>query len=156
PRFAMAHVFLGQSYVALGRGAEAVAEVEAALALSPGVAEMEAALGQAYAAAGRPEEARRVLAGLVLREAERYVSPTLVASVHAALGEREAALAGLERACEARAADLAWIGVRPVFDDLRGEPRFQALIERLGLAGFVTGTVVLDRPADDIDGRERD
>jgi TolB-like protein/tetratricopeptide (TPR) repeat protein len=150
PRFAMARVFLGQAYAALGRGEEAVAEVEAALEISPGAAEMEAVLGQAYVAAGRPEEARRVLAGLALRGTERYVSPALVASIHAALGEREAALDGLERACEERAADLAWIGVRPVFDRLRGEPRFQALIERLGLTGRGTGTLVLD-----LDGGER-
>jgi serine/threonine protein kinase/tetratricopeptide (TPR) repeat protein len=151
PRFAMAHFFLGQAEAALGRGAEAVAAIEAALALSPGAAEMEAALGQAYAVAGRAEEAREVLAGLVRRGEKSYVSPALVANVHAALGEREEALTWLERACEERAADLAWIGVRPIFDGLREEPRFQTLLERLGLGDFASGTVVLDRQSNGLE-----
>jgi serine/threonine protein kinase/tetratricopeptide (TPR) repeat protein len=153
PRFAMAHLFLGQTLAALGRGDEAVAEITTALSLAPATVEMEAALGQAYAVAGRPEEARQVLAGLARRGEETYVSPALVASVHAALGEGEAALTWLERACEERAADLAWIGVRPVFDGLRDEPRFAALIERLGLGEKASGTMILDRPSNGLERR---
>jgi hypothetical protein len=88
-----------------------------------------------------------VLAELSVRAEASYVSPSLVAAVHAALGEREAALDGLERAWRERSADLAWIGVHPIFDGLRAEPRFQTLMERLGLGEFASGTLVLDKPA---------
>jgi serine/threonine protein kinase/tetratricopeptide (TPR) repeat protein len=147
PRFALAHFFLGQALTALGRMEEAVAALLTALTLSPGAAEMEAALGQAYALAGRREEAEQVLRGLEKRGERSYVSPCLVATVHAALGEGDAALDWLERAGRERSADLAWIGVRPVFDGLRDEPRFRALLEQLGLGEFAAGTVVLDRPS---------
>jgi hypothetical protein len=63
----------------------------------------------------------------------RYVSPSLLAQVHAALGESAQALDWLDRAADCRAADLAWIGVRPVFDSLRGEPRLAALTADVGL-----------------------
>ena len=45
----------------------------------------------------------------------------------------------LEKAADARAADLAWLPVRPVFDSLRSEPRFPALLERLGTGGRTGG-----------------
>jgi hypothetical protein len=35
---------------------------------------------------------------------------------------------------EERASDLIWIGVRPNFDPLRGDPRFRAALERVGLS----------------------
>ena len=63
----------------------------------------------------------------------RYVSPALPAWIHLGLGEHEKALAQLEHAYTEKATDLIWIRVRPVFDDLRGNPRFQSLCSRLGL-----------------------
>jgi hypothetical protein len=62
----------------------------------------------------------------------RYVSPSLVAQVHEGLGDRGTALEWLETASFARSADLAWLSVRPVFDRLHSEPRFNALVARLG------------------------
>jgi len=41
----------------------------------------------------------------------------------------------LETAAEIRATDLVWLNVRPVFAGLRAEPRFAALVARLGLEG---------------------
>ena len=89
------------------------------------------AIGYAFGRAGHADRARTVLDGLESLAGERYVSASLIAQVHAGLGETQPALEWLEHASEARAADLAWLTVRPVFDRLRSEPRFNALVARL-------------------------
>ena len=55
--------------------------------------------------------------------------------MHVGLGERAEALDRLEEAHAERAADLAWLGVRPVFASLRAEPGFTALLTQMGFAG---------------------
>jgi hypothetical protein len=50
------------------------------------------------------------------------------------LGERAEALTRLEEAHAERAADLAWLGVRPVFASLRSESRFEGLLTQMGLS----------------------
>lgn len=92
---------------------------------------MTAALGYACARAGRLERGRALLGELLLFSEERYLSPSLVAQVHAGFGSTDAVIEWLERAVTAHAADLAWIGVRPVFDSLRAEPRFNGIVARV-------------------------
>jgi len=62
------------------------------------------------------------------------VSPVLLAQLHSALGDQVATLDALEKARDARATDLVWIGVRPAFDVVRIDPRFEALVRQIGLA----------------------
>ncbi|HXU45710.1 MAG TPA: protein kinase [Thermoanaerobaculia bacterium] len=133
PRFAVAHFFHGQALSQLGRHDEAIAALERAVQLSEGALEIRSALACAYAAAGKVEPARRIRRELEERSLHGYVSPVLLAQIHASLGEVGSALDLLARAIRWRAADLAWVGVRPVFDALRGEPRFGELLEDLHL-----------------------
>ena len=105
-------------------------ELETAIQLA-GSPEMIAARGYAFARAGASARAREALGVLITMSGNRYVSASLVAQVHAALGEPTLALDWLERAADAHAADLAWLRVRPVFDTLRGETRFGAILERV-------------------------
>ena len=128
---ATARLFLGLTLVEMGSVDEAVPELETALqvARSP---EMIAALGYAFARAGHVDRARQALGELMTFAAARYISSSLIAQVHAGLGETIQAFEWLEKAADAHAADLAWLPVRPVFDSLRSEPRFHALLERLG------------------------
>ena len=90
-------------------------------------------LGYAYARAGRTEDARAVLAELERRAQERYVGPHHFALVHVGLGDTPAALDALERGFEVRDAGMNWIKVAPPFAPLRDEPRFIALLEKMGL-----------------------
>jgi hypothetical protein len=90
--------------------------------------------GWIAAVAGRRDEALQCLAQLEVLRAERYVSPVLDAQILAAVGDRDGALAAAERAVEGRATDAVWLGVRPAFDLLRREPRFQGLLIRMDLA----------------------
>jgi serine/threonine-protein kinase len=137
-RFALAHYFLGLALTQLGSHDEAVATLRQGIALSGGgeggTAEARAALAYAYARAGRRREATMALAELLELGERRYVSPSLVAVVHAGLGDTERALAALQAAYAARAADLVWLRVRPAFDGLRDHPRYAALLAGMGLA----------------------
>jgi eukaryotic-like serine/threonine-protein kinase len=132
--FGMAHFFLGATYTELSRFPEALGELETAIRLSGGRPEILAALGYFFGVSGDIERARRVLNELTQAAGGRYVSPARIAQVHVGLGERAEALARLEEAHAGRAADLAWLGVRPVFASLRAEPRFTELLAQMGLA----------------------
>jgi serine/threonine-protein kinase len=132
--FGMAHFFLGATYTELGRFPEALDELETAIRLSGRSPEILAALGYFHGVSGNVEGARTVLGELKQVADTRYVSPVKVAQVHVGIGEHREALARLEDAHTERAADLAWLGVRPVFASLRTEPRFAGLLTQMGLA----------------------
>src|SRR5207248_2212883 len=125
--FGMARFFLGATYTELARYPEALAELEAAMGLSRSSPEIMAALGYLHGVSGDIDKAREVLRELTRLADARYVSPAKIAQVHVGLGERAEALSRLEEAHAERAADLAWLGVRPVFASLIEEPRFEAL-----------------------------
>src|SRR5439155_27261115 len=65
---------------------------------------------------------------------ERYVSPYYVAKIYASLGEKEQALAWLEKAYEERNPDFIELKVEPALDVLRTDARFRDLLRRVGLA----------------------
>jgi serine/threonine-protein kinase len=88
-------------------------------------------LGHAYAAAGKPAEARRILEDLHALAKKRYVLPYGFALIHIGLGENEEALEWLERACQDRNGMMAFLQVEPRFDPLRDDPRFQDLLRRM-------------------------
>lgn len=134
PAFAYARFGLALTYGELGRHEEAVEEARRALELSGGSTAMLAVLGHALAAAGRGAEAREVLAQLDARAGGEYVQDSRYALVHAGLGESEAALEHLARACEQRSRFVVFLAVWPVYDRLRAHPRFAELLARVGLA----------------------
>jgi len=132
-RFGMAHLFLGAAYTEQSRFAEAQAELEAALKHSGQSPEIMAQLGYLHGVSGRTDAAHTVLEELEQLALRRYVSPARLAQVHVGLGEHGQALDRLEEACGERAADMAWIGVRPVFTALRSEPRFARILKQMAL-----------------------
>ena len=107
---------------------EAVRVAEKGLALSSGGQFFVALLGAAYAAAGRPEDARAALNRLAQMSEHGHVSHYLKALIHVQLGEREEALRSLREAFEVKDAWLVWLGVEPQLDPLRGEPEFEELL----------------------------
>ena len=132
--FPLAHAFLAQAYSELGRHDEAVASAQAAMQLSGANPEIHAAAAYVYGRAGDTQKARTLLDGLVALAQSRYVSASLLAQAGVAVCDVNTTLARLEQAYEQRAADLAWIAVRPAFSTLRSESRFRALCERMGLS----------------------
>ena len=97
----------------------------------PENARFEAYLAYAYAAAGREHDARTILAKLQARAQNQYVSSFGFALVDDALGERESALAALERAYEEHAVELAQARQYPPFRSVSSDPRYQMLIRRV-------------------------
>jgi DNA-binding winged helix-turn-helix (wHTH) protein/TolB-like protein/Tfp pilus assembly protein PilF len=88
--------------------------------------------GQALALLGRTDEARAELTRLEQLAATRYVPALDLATIHASLGDRERAFQWLERAFDDRSTNLAFLEYDPSFDALRGDSRFDALVERIG------------------------
>jgi adenylate cyclase len=90
-------------------------------------------LGYAYALAGRTEEARRILTELLELYQTSLVSPYLVAQIYMGLGERDSALSWLETTYDEGHAQILFLNANPGWEPLRSEPRFQALLRKVGL-----------------------
>ncbi len=93
----------------------------------------QAGLAVTYAAIGRVAEARQILHQLEEMTTRTYLRGEDMALVHAALGENAEALHWLERACDERSGSIHSIAVRPGFASLHSEPRFAAVLKRIGL-----------------------
>jgi len=123
---------LGWTDLAAGKFNEAIPELEKARAMDspPFVAGY---LGYAYAAAGERAKAEAVIAELNQMSSQRFVSPFCTAIIYLGLGDKEWALDGLEKAYEARSQWMLWLKMDRIFDPLRSEPRFIALLKKVGL-----------------------
>jgi serine/threonine protein kinase/tetratricopeptide (TPR) repeat protein len=134
PDFLAGHSDLARALESSGRTEEAIRHYEKAVALAgDSVADPSIGLANACAVAGRRQEALEVLEELKARRGRQYVSPWGLASIYARLGETGSALEWLERAYEEHDSTLVWLKVHPRFDALRTEPRFTALLKRMGL-----------------------
>jgi serine/threonine-protein kinase len=130
--FPNTHLILGRVYAAKGQYAEAIAAYQEAIRLGGDTSSTEIYLGAAYALGSERERAQAILKRLQTNN--QYVSPAQLTVLYAALGEREQAFTSLERAYAARDLQLKFLGVDPAYDSLRGDPRFQDLLRRLGLS----------------------
>jgi len=92
-----------------------------------------AALGYVLARAGKRTEAEGLLAELEDQRRRDYVSPVAFATLYLGLDDHERALDWTERALEERRGWLAYLRVNPLLDPLRGQARFEAMIQKLGL-----------------------
>jgi len=128
-----AHFQLGITYVQTGELNEALSALETAVRLAPGNLRFLAYLGYAYGASGKRAQAQRVLESLNQLSGQQYVSPVGIAAVHLALGEKEQALAWLERAYQIRDGDLAGIASDPRLRALHSDSHFRDLLQRIGL-----------------------
>jgi adenylate cyclase len=132
PSFFFAQWGLGWTDVEAGRFKAAVAELEKARAMnSPPF--VTGFLGYAYAASGDRAKAQATIAELNQMSSRRFVSPFCTAIVYLGLGDKPRALEGLEKAYEVRSQWLTLLKVDKVFDPLRSEPRFIALLKKVRL-----------------------
>jgi serine/threonine-protein kinase len=133
--FVPAHFFLGLTYVQKSMFEEAIAEFQQAASLFGNSALFVVVQGYAYAAAGSQKEAHMVLDELDRMAGRECIQPYYTAAVHYALGNDDRAFEWLDRACDARDTWAAFLKVDPIWDQLRSDERFIALLERVGLGG---------------------
>jgi adenylate cyclase len=87
-----------------------------------------------FAQMGRAAEARPIARQLESESARRYVSPDKIAVIYARLGDRDAAFRWLERSFEERSMGWAAYKDLPDWDAIRNDPRYDAMLRRMGLA----------------------
>ena len=131
PSFGAAQHMLGLVHEQMGMGEEAVIEFQNAQASGDEQPAFVAALGHAWAKAGKAANAKESLRQLRGLAAKRYVSPYWHAIVCAGLRQSRAAIEWLEKAHQQRDVWLAWLGVDPRFDELRSAPGFQSVLQQM-------------------------
>jgi tetratricopeptide (TPR) repeat protein len=121
---------LGWSYREKKMYPEAIAALEKALAHSrhPSVL---ASMAAVYGLAGKKGEALKLIDELKERSRHHYLPAGLFAEPYLGLGEKDEAMAWLERAYEEHDQGMVDINAYPGLDALRSEPRFQALVRRM-------------------------
>jgi tetratricopeptide (TPR) repeat protein len=131
PSFGAAQHVLGLVYEQMGMYEEAVIELQNAQATGDEQPAVIAALGHAWAKAGKIALAEEILCRLQQISAKRYVSPYWHAIVYAGLQQNFLAVEWLETAYQQRDVWLAWLGVDLRFDDLRAAPGFQSILHKM-------------------------
>jgi TolB-like protein/DNA-binding winged helix-turn-helix (wHTH) protein/Flp pilus assembly protein TadD len=133
PNFALAHNQLAQAYLQKHMFDEAVAEMQTAVRLSPNSPTCIANLARAYVAAGKKSEAIKLLSDLKKRSNSAYSNAAEIAMIYASLGDTGQAMTWLDKGYEERF--NPGVLLRPGFDPLRSDSRFQSLVRRIGLPG---------------------
>jgi TolB-like protein/DNA-binding winged helix-turn-helix (wHTH) protein len=132
PDSSSAHGFLGLTYAEKGIYSQAIAESQKAVSLGWGSTQTQCYVGYVFAKAGQRSEALAILTKL--KTTKEYVSPAELAILYAGLGDKEGALASLQRAYDEHDLQMKDLRIALGYDSLRSDPRFQALLRRVGLA----------------------
>ncbi len=125
--------FLGRAYERKGMLPDAIATFEKVADAEHGGSVALADLGHAYAIAGQRDKAQAILERLLARSQHEFVSPEIPAEIYCGLNDRERAMDWLEKAYIVRAPGLVYAGADAVYDPLRSEARFQALLHKMQL-----------------------
>jgi adenylate cyclase len=133
PDFGPAHILVGRVHVATGRFAQAVEALERAHRLLGPRPDVLTPHAYVLARAGRRREALATLDELRRFSKPRDPAPIRIALMHIGLGKTERAFEWLQKAVDARDWQMAMLNVEPAFDGLRSDPRFSALLQRVGL-----------------------
>ena len=130
---------LGWGLAGLDRYDEAVEAFRQLVIVSRGEPLGQGWLGWALGLVGQRQEALTILGDLERRRSESYVGGTLLAWVCLGLGDHDQAISWLERAAEERDGLYTWLIALFVFDPLRSDPRFQALLKKMNFPATPAG-----------------
>jgi TolB-like protein/DNA-binding winged helix-turn-helix (wHTH) protein/Flp pilus assembly protein TadD len=139
PNLWISHVALGLLQFAEAQPEQGIASFRRAVELADATMRPKGVLAFHLAKVGRADEARAILGELLALERVRFVPPTTLAMVHAAVGEHDAALAQLERGLEVRDIRMIYLKNDPSWAVLRRDARFQSLLAGLALDRYAPG-----------------
>ena len=132
PQHAANYGGIGQPYALAGRYKEAIRAFNHCLELQPDWGEYIVWIAYCYALSGNRDEAQKRLKTIIENSKKVVVSPIVIARVYLGLGDKEQAFIFLDKAFLGNAAALTYLKVDPSFDSLRSDPRFTALLRKIG------------------------
>jgi serine/threonine protein kinase/tetratricopeptide (TPR) repeat protein len=132
PNFPLQYLWLGRTYLQVGELEKAIESFEKGTQFPSVNANVLGGLGLAYALSGREKDARRVLDQLHELSKKRTIDPYFIAYVHMGLGEIDRTFESLNKCFEVGDMYVTYLPIDPTFADLHGDPRFKALMEKLG------------------------
>jgi tetratricopeptide (TPR) repeat protein len=132
PEFYFTYWCLGFAYWQKGTLEEAVAAYERGVELEPQDLGLKAHVAIVYAAAGKKGQAQKILEEFEDKARREYVPPYALAMAHMAVGDRDGTFAWLDKMYEERSPVLIFMNEHARYDRLRGDPRFQQLLRKIG------------------------
>lgn len=133
PDFPLAYMGLGWAHLGKGQYGDALAQFTNAINLMRGRSLLSGCLGHCYAKLNQRDEALRQLNQLIGHSSSQYSSPVSVAAIYTGMGQTDRALSALEQAADAHDCSLPLQLLNPEFDGLRGDSRFAAILDTIGL-----------------------
>ena len=133
PNYQLTRLWLVESYVFKGMYNEAFSFLPKTLDEAGGATYALWTLGWAYAVSGQKDEALIILEKLKELSKEKYVSSIYMAYINIALGDHDSAFKLLDKAYDEREPFMSWLNAFGMFDPLRPDPRFKALLKKMGL-----------------------
>lgn len=133
PKAAGAYWIRGMAYQQKKMYEQSIKDYRHALELSPGNPNYLAALGHVYASIGNTAAAHKILDTLSVVNKEEPVSPFFIALVYAGLNDKEKALDWLENSYKEKSGSVRYLKMEPRLQNLRNEPRYAALMKKIGL-----------------------
>ncbi|HKW62637.1 MAG TPA: winged helix-turn-helix domain-containing protein [Candidatus Acidoferrum sp.] len=146
PNFERAGDIVAAAYVEKGMFAQAVSHTQILRRFYGEGPWYWSRLAYIYGRAGRLELSRLELEKVEKLSHHQQVDPVTMLWAHLGVGDKEEALADLEKAYSEHFGNLTTLKVEPAFDPLRGDPRFQDLLRRVGLADSAASSVNTPRP----------
>ncbi len=132
PNSGLAYFHMGNAYRIQKRYKEAVTTYQKAIEFTTGLGWAEMSLGCIYCLQGEREKAIQILDGWLLRKENQYVSSFSISALYNHLGDKDKTFEWLEKASEERDNLMALINIVKFFDNLHDDPRFEALLRKMG------------------------
>ncbi len=131
--YVRAFLWIGCAHLAQGEAEVALDWFQRGQSIDSAVRTYDAMIVRALATLGRRDEAEEILSRLEDQSRQQYIRAEYLAMGHAAVGDLDKAFVALDRAYQARSAGLIYLHLDPGYEPLRGDPRFKAMVERIGL-----------------------
>ena len=133
PHYADAIINIGRAYEEMGMYPQAQQAYQSILAFAPHEPALLGLLGHLYAVTGRRASALEIISQLQQISKTKYVPSVYIALIYVGLNDKDRAFNWLDKAYEERCDYLIYLPTDPMADPLRSDPRFSALLKRLGL-----------------------